>query len=238
VPLTSLKSRHIVVTGASRGIGRALAYELATRGAHLTLCARSEETLSPVIADTDAVGHVLDICDVDAVAAWITDAIAENGPVDALINNASLLGPKTVIAEYPMSTWNEVMAVNVNGTLVVTQAVLPHLVRPGGVLLHMSSYLGRHGLERYGAYCASKFAVEGLSQMLAEEHRDEGLISCTVGPGMVQTEMLKGALETDDISEHTTAEEAAIALANLLETLSDEDSGAQLDLFPLEEIAS
>ncbi len=99
-------------------------------------------------------------------------------------------------------------------------------------MLHMSSYLGRHGLPRYGAYCASKFGVEGIAQLVAEEHRDEGLISCSVDPGMIRTDMLRAAMETDDVAEFPSPEEAAQAFETLITQLSQDDSGRPLELFP------
>jgi len=231
VPFSTLHSRHIVITGASRGIGRALAQECARRGAHVSLCARSN-SIQDLVSRLAAVGGVLDVRDPDAVGAWIEMAVRQFGPIDALVNNAGILGPKCEVAEYPVEQWREVLDINSTGPFVVTKAALPHLRRPGGLAVFLTSYLGRFALPRYGAYCASKFAVEGLARLVAEEHRSEGIVSCAIDPGMVQTEMLKAAAETDDVSEHPTTEQAAAAFADQLERLSANESGQTIPLFP------
>ncbi len=226
-----LASRHIVITGASRGIGRALSYACVSAGARVSICARSQASLEQVAAETSAVGGVLDVRSPDSVRTWIEAGIRQNGPIDCVVNNAAMLGPKQSVLEYPLETWREVIDINVSGVLVVSQACLPHLVRPGGALLHLTSYLGRNALPRYGAYCASKFAVEGLARLLHEEHHEsEGLISVCVDPGMVQTEMLKAAAETDDVSEHTPVDVAAAAFVRVIAGLEARHSGQTLDL--------
>ena len=232
MPLRSIDSLHIAITGASRGIGRALAVECASRGARLTVCARSEAPLQDVVATLGATGGVLDVRNALAVEAWLRSGVVRAGPIDVLVNNAALLGPKETLTDYPLEDWREVMDVNVNGAFVVTRAALPHMRRPGGIVLHMTSYLGLVALPRFGAYCASKFAVEGLARLVAEEHREDGLISCAVDPGMVQTDMLRAAAETDDVAEYPTAAEAAVAFANLIESLEAADSGQTRPLFP------
>jgi len=133
--------------------------------------------------------------------------------------------------DYPPEQWQQVLETNLVGTFNVVQAALPHVVRPGGIMLHVSSYLGRHGLENYGAYCVSKFGIEGMAQILAEEHRQEGIISCAIDPGMVQTEMLCAAMGTDDVSEHHTPEQAANAFVQILQEITLEDSGRPINLW-------
>lgn len=230
MPTAELASRHIVITGASRGIGHAVARACAAQGARLSICARSAPPIEDLCAQLGAVGGVFDITDPAPVKAWMDTATRANGPIDVLLNNAALLGPKCELATYPLHDFSEVMHVNVTGTFVVTQAALPYMRRPGGVMLHMSSYLGRVPLPRYGAYCASKFAVEGLAGLVAEEHKDEGLISCAIDPGMVQTEMLKHAAELDDVSQFTPVNEAAAAFCRLMATVTAEHNGKTLML--------
>ncbi len=228
---SSLKDKHIVITGASRGIGRALAYECARRGAHLTICARSEAEITQVGTETSAVAGVVDVCNPDAVEAWIGMGTGHFGPIHALINNAALLGPKCELKDYPLDQWQQVMAVNTTGIFVVTKAALPFMVRPGGVMAHMTSFLGRNAIPRFGAYCASKFAVEGFARLVAEEHAAEGLISFASDPGMVQTDMLVAAAETDEVSEHPTTEQAGVAFADLIQSAEPEASGTTQYLF-------
>ncbi len=232
MPFSSLENRHIVVTGASRGIGRALALALFRHGARISICARSHDAIESLCKETQALGAVLDIRDESAVDNWIDAAVMQYGPIDGLINNAAILGPKEDFKDYPLERFKEVLDVNIMGLVVVNRIALPRMVRPGGVVLHTSSYLGRHGLPRYGAYCLSKFALEGLSQLIAEEYREEGIVSCSVDPGMVQTEMLKEAMECEDVSEHVDPNDAAEAYCKLLMSVDMDQSGTPLDLFP------
>lgn len=229
--VTSLHSRHIVVTGVSRGIGRALTDCLAGRGAKLTVCARDQESMTILDAHPNILGRALSINQRAAVQSWIADGVAASGPIDVLINNVGMLGPMMPMDDYPPDQWQQVLETNLMGTFHVVQAALPHVVRPGGIMLHVSSYLGRHGLENYGAYCVSKFGIEGMAQILAEEHRHEGIISCAIDPGMVQTEMLRAAMGTDDVSEHHTPEQAADAFIHILQDLTLEDSGRPINLW-------
>jgi NAD(P)-dependent dehydrogenase (short-subunit alcohol dehydrogenase family) len=228
--LPSLDSRHIVITGASRGIGKGAAMACAAAGARLTICARRQEALEPVAAATGAVGGALDVRDEAAVETWLEAGVRHHGPIDALINNAAIIGPISPVSDYPLTMWREVMDINVAGPLVVTRKCLPRMARHS-LVLFLTSYLGRHALPGFGAYCASKFAVEGLTRLFAEEHRERGLVSVAVDPGMVQTDMLAVALQGGDVSEHPTPERAGAAFVRLLTSLDSEHTGTTVDLF-------
>ncbi len=219
----NLTDKHVVITGGSRGIGAALADECARRGARVTTCART--ATKATAADRQTMR--CDITDSESVAAFVRAAVDAHGPIDVLVNNAGLLGPKATLVDYPLDAWRQVFDVNATGTFLMTKAALPHMAS-GGLLAHVSSWLGRNAIERYGAYCASKFAVEGLARLVAEEHPE--LISIAIDPGMVQTQMLKAAQESDDVSGNPTPAEAAVAFANCLERATSSDSGQTLSL--------
>ena len=221
---------HILLTGASRGIGRGFAETVLEQGASLSVCARTPHSLD-TLAAKGAHAQVLDVTDATAVQRWVTAAVAQHGPIDAVVNNAALLGPKATVADYSIDAWRQVMDVNVDGPFLVTKAAIPHLRLPGARLVVFTSYLGRHAIERFGAYCASKYAVEGLARLLHEELHDRGAISIAVDPGRVQSEMLKAAAETDDVSEHNTSKAAGAALWQLVQDLNREDSGKTHALF-------
>lgn len=227
--LASLHNKHVVITGASKGIGRALATECARRGARLTLCARTESAIDSLASEVAGLGGVVDVRDSHAVDAWLESGERHFGPIDVLVNNAAILGPIGPLADYPVEAFRDVLDVNVAGLFVVTRCALPRMSRPGGVLAHLTSFLGRNALPGYGAYCASKFAVEGIARLVAVEHED--LISCCVDPGMVQTDMLRAATSMDDVSEFPTAAEAASRFADLLERLDSGDTGTTQPLF-------
>jgi len=212
-------------------VGHTLAKALLAAGARISVCARTVDQSNTFQPKERVNDHALDITDRPAVDRWMAEGVERFGPIDAVINNAALLGPMLPIADYSAEEWTGVMSVNVTGTFHVTQACLPHMVRPGGIFLYVSSYLGRHGLERYGAYAASKFGVEGLAQVVAEEHRADGIISCAVDPGMVQTDMLRAAMGTNDVSDHHSTTEAAQAFLTMLQDITMEQSGQPINLW-------
>ena len=230
--LPTLQDRHIVITGASRGIGHAVAQACHERGARISVCARSETEIHQLAKRTGAVAAVLDVTDPEAVDEWLHVAAAQYGPIDVLINNAATLGPMLPLVDWSFEDFQHVMKVNATGAFVVTQSALPRMTAPGGRILWMSSYVGRHGLPNYGAYTESKFALEGLAQVVALEHQDAGIISVSVDPGMVQTEMLQAATGNDDVSEFTPVADAANEMLVLIQELTIEDSGVPQALFP------
>ncbi len=166
---------------------------------------------------------VLDVRDAAAVEAWF-EAI---GPHDALLNNAAVLGPRRSLLETTPEDVREVLHTNVVGAFTVARAALRHLV-PGGRMFHVSSYLGRHALPDYGAYCLSKFALEGLARVVACEN--PALLSVALDPGMVQTDMLRDARLGGPIDDATTAEAAAVRVLDLFATLPLETSGTTVSL--------
>ena len=232
--LPSLEHRVVVITGANRGLGRALAHAFDSAAAQLVLHARTEASLAPVIAGCSETPRVVigDLRDL-TLAARLTEAAVSLGGVDLLVLNGAMLGTMGPLGEASLTEFAEVMAVNVNAQLPLVQSSLPGMKRRGGgVIIWLSSGLGRFGLPGYGAYCASKHAIEGLMKVVAEEHTADGIISVAVAPGMVATEMLKVALGTDDVSEHQSPEETATAFVAMAQALAPSHSGESLDIAP------
>jgi 3-oxoacyl-[acyl-carrier protein] reductase len=144
-----------------------------------------------------------------------------------------MLGSMGPLAEASLSEFAEVLEVNVTAQVAIVQALLDGMKRRRrGVIVWLSSGLGRFGVPGYGAYCASKHAVEGLMKIVAEEHTADGIVSVAVAPGMVATDMLRAALGQEDVSEHQTPEETALAFVAMAESLSEEHSGGSLDIAP------
>jgi NAD(P)-dependent dehydrogenase (short-subunit alcohol dehydrogenase family) len=203
----NLKNKKIVITGASKGLGRALAFRFAEEGAHLALCARSTDELKrvelelslrgapPLAASCDIADHV----QVERFAALVLE---EFDTVDVLVNNASQLGPRIEIAEWTAATWNRIIDVNVNGLFAVTRAFLPAMLKQGfGSIINVSSSVGKKGRARWGAYATSKFALEGFTQTLADEVRNKGVRVNSVNPGPLDTEMRHAAYPDEDRSK-------------------------------------
>lgn len=193
-----------LVTGGSRGIGKAIAAAYAREGARVFICARNTEAVARAVDEIRSTGGEIDgmagdVGNLEDVDAIMLGAMAKYGPIDVLVNNASLLGSRTTIADYPLPAWEEVLRVNVTGVFLMTQRVL-HVMMPQrkGSIINVSSGVGRVGKARWGAYAVSKFAVEGFTQMLAEEVKDFGIRANTVNPGATRTEMRAVAYPDED----------------------------------------
>jgi NAD(P)-dependent dehydrogenase (short-subunit alcohol dehydrogenase family) len=199
-----LTNKVALVTGASRGIGKAIAAAYAGEGARVFICARHQPDLERAVDEVRRNGGEIDAAAGDiAVAAdaerIVGAAAARFGAIDVLVNNASLLGPRVPLAEYPFSSWQEVMRVNVDAVFLITKRVLKTMIRRRqGSIINVTSGVGRVGKARWGAYAASKFALEGLTQTLAEEVRDNGIRVNCVNPGPTRTAMRAAAYPDED----------------------------------------
>ncbi|TDD80280.1 SDR family NAD(P)-dependent oxidoreductase [Actinomadura rubrisoli] len=204
-----------LITGASRGLGRALARELARDGWTLIIDARDAVALRSAAADLGrgTVGIAGDVADAGHRAA-LAAAVADAGGLDLLVNNASTLGttPMPRLAEQPVQDLAETFATNVLAPLALIQAVLPSLRERGGAILNITSDAAVEGYETWGGYGASKAALEQLSNVLAAE--EPGLAVWWADPGEMRTDMLRAAGEDADAAP--PPEEAAAALRRLV----------------------
>jgi NAD(P)-dependent dehydrogenase (short-subunit alcohol dehydrogenase family) len=207
-----------LVTGASRGLGRALARVLAERGWRLVVDARGEEALAQL---RDELGS-----SVIAVAGDVGDeehrreliaAAQRLGGLDLLVNNASLLGPspQPALSDYPLDVLGEVYRVNVFAPLRLVQLALPLLERSRGRIVNVTSDAAVEGYEGWGGYGSSKAALEQLSNVLAAEHPD--LRVYWVDPGDMNTQMQQEAFPGEDISDRPPPEDSVPGLLKLIE---------------------
>jgi NAD(P)-dependent dehydrogenase (short-subunit alcohol dehydrogenase family) len=209
----------VIITGGTKGLGQASVKKWLSEGWSVATCARDEAELARLEAECASerlLTHTLDISDATAVCGFVERTIGRFGQIDVLINNASVLGPRIEIAEYPEQTWREVIDINLNGAFYLTQEVLHHMLpRREGVIINVSSGAGVKGKARWGAYAASKFAIEGFSQVLRDEVRDSGIRVHALDPGAMQTEMRAAAYPDENPTQHPTPEMIARVLFDI-----------------------
>ncbi len=190
----SLKNKVAIVTGAARGIGKATAIALAKEGVNVGLLARTEATLKEVAAEVEGLGvkvayATADISSKEQVDAAIETLKNELGPADILINNAGIATFATVMEMDP-EEWKSIIDTNVMGTYYVTRAVLPQLIgKNGGDIINISSTNGLNGAATASAYSASKFAVIGFTESLAQEVRRNNIRVSALTPSTVATDL-------------------------------------------------
>jgi NAD(P)-dependent dehydrogenase (short-subunit alcohol dehydrogenase family) len=208
-----------LITGASRGLGLALACSLAGDGWHLIIDGRDPAALEA------AAGELRRLTDVTAIAGDVAseehrlalvEAAAAAGGLDVAVHNASLLGPspQPALAAYPLDELRHVYAVNVFAPLRLTQLALPHL-RPGARVVFVTSDASVEAYEGWGGYGSSKAALEQLTAILAAEHPE--LHIYTVDPGDMRTQLHQEAFPGEDISDRPLPEESVPGLLTLIE---------------------
>ncbi len=215
-----LRHALAVVTGATLGIGRAIAFALGARGCRLAVCARREDRVQDTLAalrqaGVDAIGAPCDVANPQSVEAFERLVTAERGDARIVVNNAGI-ARFAPIETLPLEDWDAVIATNVRSLFLVTRAFLPGLRREGGgTIVNIASLAGRHGVAQGTAYCASKHAVLGFAKALMLEVRKDQIRVLTVCPGSVATtlrEQLTGSpagadrvLAPDDVAASVVA---------------------------------
>jgi 3-hydroxy acid dehydrogenase / malonic semialdehyde reductase len=180
-------SRHVVVTGASSGIGAACARAFADLGDRLSLGARRTDRLAEIVPT--AFHHALDVTDRGSVERFVSAAVAANGPIDVLVNNAGLARGTEKIAEGTGEAWREMIETNVLGLLEVTRLVLPQMIAAGrGHVVVIGSIAGHKAYAGGGVYCGSKRALQPICEAMRMETLGSGVRVTSVDPGMVETE--------------------------------------------------
>ena len=236
-----LKDRIILVTGASDGIGRALAVHIAGLGAQVILHGRNTGKLEAVYDEIEAIEGASrpSIAVVDFATAGSDEfmtlgkSIEETfGRLDGLVHNAGILGQRLSIEQYDPAEWQKVMHINLTVPFVVTQLLMPMLrLSPDPSVIFTSSGVGRVGKAFWGAYSASKFGVEALSQMLAAENEHTSLRSNCINPGPVRTRMRLEAYPAEDRDKLATPDQVLAGYVYLLGPDSKGVTGQSIDLY-------
>jgi len=221
-----LEGRVLLITGSSDGIGKALALHAATLGAQVILHGRSVPKLEKIYDTIEGIDGaprpsiaVMDLESANAESySTLADSIADEfGRLDGLVHNAGILGDRFAIEQYDAVTWQKVMHVNVTAAFALTQVLMPLLRQSDDPsVIFTSSGVGRTGKAFWGAYAVSKFATEGLSQVLADEHRHGKLRSNCINPGPTRTNMRLAAYPAEDRDALKRPEEILAAYIYLL----------------------
>jgi NAD(P)-dependent dehydrogenase (short-subunit alcohol dehydrogenase family) len=234
-----LADRIVLITGASDGIGRALAVHAAGLGAQVILHGRNVAKLEKVYDEVEAIDGAprpsiavvdLESANSESYTSLAQSVDAEFGRLDGLVLNASILGDRFSIDQYDAVMWQKVMHVNVTSVFAMTQVLLPLLQQAEDPsVIFTSSGVGRKGRAFWGAYAVSKFAVEGLSQVLADEHRHGKLRANCINPGATRTGMRLAAYPAEDRDKLKRPEEILSTYVFLLGPDSQGVTGESFD---------
>ncbi|WP_417728493.1 SDR family NAD(P)-dependent oxidoreductase [Roseovarius sp.] len=223
-----LTGRNAVVTGASRGIGLAIARGLMVAGARVMITGRTEESVAKGIADlgSGALGHAADVSRESDVARLAAEAEAAMGPVDILVNNAGVNPHYKRTEDTALEEWEAILDVNLTGVFLCTRAFgRGMLARGRGSIVNITSIAAHAGLARTGAYCAAKAGVEALSRSLAMDWAGQGVRVNNVAPGYVATDLTAGLSANDTLRGRIETRTPAGRLAE-----ADEMAGAVIFL--------
>jgi NAD(P)-dependent dehydrogenase (short-subunit alcohol dehydrogenase family) len=207
----ALKDKVTLITGASQGLGRALAIGFAREGARVVVNARSEDSVRPVAREVEDVGgEVLavaaDVSKGADVERLVGESVERFGKIDVLVNNAGLLGPRVAIEDYPEDEWRRIIDANLTGPFLVSKAAIPYL-SDGASIINVVSGVSVEGRAEWGAYSVSKFGMEGLNQILAAELAERGVRVNAVDPGGMRTDMRAAAYPEENPQTRITPEE-------------------------------
>jgi NAD(P)-dependent dehydrogenase (short-subunit alcohol dehydrogenase family) len=206
-----LEGKVAMVTGASQGLGRALALAYAREGAMLVINSRNYESIRDVVEEirglgVEVLGIGADVTSSSDVEDLVDVAVEHYDRIDVLVNNAGLLGPRVAIEEYPEDEWRRVLDANLTGPFLVSKVAIPYM-REGASIVNVTSGVSIEGRAEWGAYSVSKFGMEGLTQILAAELRDRGIRVNSVDPGGMRTGMRAVAYPDEDPTTRITPEE-------------------------------
>lgn len=222
-------SRWIVVTGVTRGLGRALAQRFAEMGHRIGGCGRTREAVAE-LASLPGGPHAFDVVDVadeGRSAAWARDLIGRNGPPDLLVNNAALINRNAPLWQVPAEEMERVVRVNILGVVNVIRGFVPAMVARGtGVIVNLSSYWGRSVAPEVAPYCATKWAIEGLTKALAKE-LPKKMAAVPLNPGVIDTAMLRSTFG-EAAGGYPSPEEWSRQAAPFLLALGPGDNGKSL----------
>ena len=227
----SSANRTVVITGVSRGLGEALVAPLVAAGHTVVGCARSPDVVWDLGTKHPAPHRfsVVDVNDDQAVRRWAAETCSALNAPDILLNNAGVINANAPLWQVPPDEFDQVMKVNVNGPYTVIRHFLPYMIDAGkGIVVNMSSGWGRVGAADVAPYCASKWAIEGMSQALAQELPAE-LACIALNPGVIETDMLHSCFG-DSASDAPSPDDWARRAVPYLLSLNASHNGQSLSV--------
>ena len=220
----------ILITGCSKGLGLALVRSFTALGHTVIGCARNAKAIASLQKEFPSPHSftVVDVADASAVEAWAAQVVQKHGAPDLLLNNAAIIHPNARFWKVPADRFNQVIDVNVKGLANVLRAFLSAMVKAKkGVIVNFSSGWGRSTSPEVSGYCASKYAVEGLTASLAQE-LPASMAAVALNPGIINTEMLQDCFGKESASHYPSAAHWAKSAVPFLLKIGPKDNGQPL----------
>ena len=235
----NLQDKIILITGAGDGMGKAAAIEYASQGASVILLGREIKNLEKtheIIISKNTPSPMISLMDLSKADGNDYQELADNlinkyGRLDGLLLNAAILGDRSPISQYDVSTWVNTIHVNLTSQFILTKSLLPSLEKSKSAsVIFTTSGVGKIGKAFWGAYSVSKFGVEGLCQILTDEYQNDKTIrfNC-INPGAIQTKMRKSAYPLEDPKKLLTPEDILDKYVWLMSDSSKEVDGQSID---------
>jgi NAD(P)-dependent dehydrogenase (short-subunit alcohol dehydrogenase family) len=226
-----MQSRRILLTGVTRGLGRALLDSFVAAGHHVCGCGRNSDHIAQLQTQFPSPHHfsVVNVADDASVSQWAEIVLAQFGVPDLLINNAAVINANAPLWEISADEFDRLLSINVSGTANVIRAFVPAMVaQKRGVIVNLSSGWGRSTSPEVAPYCASKYAIEGLTKALAQE-LPAGMAAIPLNPGIIDTDMLRVCF-AEGAASYPTPKRWAQAAAPFLLQLGPKDNGQSLSV--------
>ena len=219
----------IVITGVTKGLGKALAIEYIQQGHHVIGCGRDAESMKSLSINYEGKAdfHVVDISSYGQVQKWSNTVLEKYRSPDFLINNAAIINKNAFVWEVPQEEFSSLIDVNIKGTYHTIKVFVPFMIKSkNGIVVNFSSGWGRSTSPEVGPYCSSKWAIEGLSKSLAQEI-PEGLACVALNPGVIDTDMLRSCWR-ENASLYEKPESWADRVGPYILDINSKDNGASL----------
>jgi NAD(P)-dependent dehydrogenase (short-subunit alcohol dehydrogenase family) len=224
-----MTARTIVITGVGRGLGLAMTEKFVELGHTVVGCSRQKGHVERLAKRFGSPNHftAVDVADEKAVGQWAKEVLAKGGPPELLLNNAAAINDNAPLWEVPPEDFSRVIDVNIRGVFNVIRHFVPAMIEQGrGVVVNFSSGWGRSTSPEVAPYCATKYAVEGLTMALAQE-LPEGMCAVPLNPGIINTDMLQSCFG-ENAESYPTPEQWAQRAVPFLLKLGPRDNGKQL----------